>query len=80
LVGILIVLLFDRLYLITAWWIDRWLATLKSIEPMAFENIEIFRNATAPGGARQSARHIMVLFGLLWVVLGLAVLWRAIAT
>jgi hypothetical protein len=79
LVGIIIVLLFDRLYHITAWWIDRWLTTLKSIEPMVFENVEVFRNVTAPGSARQSARHIVILCGLLWAILGLAVVWRAIA-
>ena len=77
--GIVIVLLFDRLYYITAWWTERWLTILKSIEPAAFENVELFRNATAPGSARESARHIMLLLGLLWVVLGLAVMWKAIA-
>lgn len=78
LVGVLIELLFDRLYFIMMWWNEHWLTALKSLEPSAFGDLDVFRNTTAPGSARQGSRHIMVLLGAVWVVFGLIVLARAI--
>jgi len=75
-VGGVIVWLFDRLRRITTWWIDRWIKILESTEESAFGEIDVFRNRAAPGSARESALHFMILFGALWAGLAILVLLR----
>ena len=76
-VGLILVVLFFRLQLITKWWIDKWIPKLQELEPNAIGDLEISRLIPkAFGKTRKIALLINFLFLFVWGVILLVSIGR----